>query len=706
MELNEEQQGVIDDISKGNNVYVDAVAGTGKTTTIISLAEELPKQEMLQITYNKSLKQEVRTKIKERDLKNLAIHTYHSLCFTYYSSSGYTDIEMYKTLIYDLKPVQKLPKIDILIVDEAQDMTLLYFKFLKKFLSDMNRKVTLLVLGDVMQGLYQFKGSDSRFLSLAAEIWDTQYLKNSTFVRRTMKMSYRITNEIASFVNKVMIGNERMLACRSEERVIYIRNSKTMLLKIVYGCISKLFEQGVKPEEIFILGPSVKGGNSLIRRLENILVQKNVPCHVPLLELDGGDDRVSTGKIVFSTFHCVKGREREYVFVLNFDNSYFTYYGRDMPRDVCPNTMYVAGTRAKKGLYVLEGDSNRYDCPLPFLQMNHLQMKQQDYIDFRGTPQSLFSTKPEEEYKTEFVTPTDLIKFIPVETIEELSMLIDKMFICESEKGDELDIPSVIETTTGYFEEISDMNGLAIPAMYYDYLKKVFNNYDEIKLENCSLYDMIDETKYTGKQLDMFVMDYIQTLPEEMKSSEDYLKLASINVAVQESLYFRLKQIDTNDYNWLTDSVVNGCMQRLKDTINYDCQNEEPRSEASIYEYNNDDLYDKIDRETTQYIPNKKFRFAARVDLITEKTIWELKTTSDLTIDHKLQLVIYAWLWEMRPLNEDKVFRLYNVKNNHLLRLNASVEELNLVVKTILKCRYIKAALKTDEEFIDDCKKM
>ena len=77
-----------------------------------------------------------------------------------------------------------------------------------------------------------------------------------------------------------------------------------------------------------------------------------------------------------------------------------------------------------------------------------------------------------------------------------------------------------------------------------------------------------------------------------------------------------------------------------------------------------------------------------------------------MTIDHKLQLVIYAWLWEMRPLNEYKVFRLYNVKNNHLLRLNASVEELNLVVKTILKCRYIKAALKTDEEFIDDCKKM
>ena len=43
MELNEEQQYIIDNIKKGKNVMVDAVAGTGKTTVVLSLAEELSK---------------------------------------------------------------------------------------------------------------------------------------------------------------------------------------------------------------------------------------------------------------------------------------------------------------------------------------------------------------------------------------------------------------------------------------------------------------------------------------------------------------------------------------------------------------------------------------------------------------------------------------------------------------------------------------
>ena len=52
MELNEEQQYIIDNIKKGKNVMVDAVAGTGKTTVVLSLAEELSKKNLLQITFN------------------------------------------------------------------------------------------------------------------------------------------------------------------------------------------------------------------------------------------------------------------------------------------------------------------------------------------------------------------------------------------------------------------------------------------------------------------------------------------------------------------------------------------------------------------------------------------------------------------------------------------------------------------------------
>ena len=42
-----------------------------------------------------------------------------------------------------------------------------------------------------------------------------------------------------------------------------------------------------------------------------------------------------------------------------------------------------------------------------------------------------------------------------------------------------------------------------------------------------------------------------------------------------------------------------------------------------------------------------KFRFSARVDLLTDNTLWELKCTSQLGMDHKLQVIIYAWLWRV-----------------------------------------------------------
>ena len=67
MKLSVEQQHILDTIRTGTNVYVDAVAGTGKTTLILSMAKELKDKKILQMTYNKSLKFEVREKIEKEN---------------------------------------------------------------------------------------------------------------------------------------------------------------------------------------------------------------------------------------------------------------------------------------------------------------------------------------------------------------------------------------------------------------------------------------------------------------------------------------------------------------------------------------------------------------------------------------------------------------------------------------------------------------
>ena len=89
--LSNEQQKILDEVRDGHNVMVDAVAGTGKTTLILSIARELPDKRILQLTYNASLRKDVKDTIAKQELTNINVHTYHSLAKRYYLSTVYTD---------------------------------------------------------------------------------------------------------------------------------------------------------------------------------------------------------------------------------------------------------------------------------------------------------------------------------------------------------------------------------------------------------------------------------------------------------------------------------------------------------------------------------------------------------------------------------------------------------------------------------------
>jgi hypothetical protein len=705
--LSDEQRHILFQIKKGYNVVVNAVAGTGKTTLILSIPMVLPRKKILQMTYNKSLKHEVREKIENLKVKNITVHTYHSLAKKYYSDDAHVDAGIKRIITNDIPPKIPLPKIDILILDEKQDMTFLYFRFMIKFARDLGSKIQLMCLGDSMQGLYDFKGSDIRFLTSAESIWKNHpNLRTKKFAKCTMKTSYRITNQMCSFINNVLIGEERMKACRDGAKVLYIRNSMYNIQIVVCAEIMKLLDSGVKPSEIFILGPSVKGQYSNIRKLENMLVEKNIPCHVPMLENTNIDERVIEGKIVFSTFHCVKGRQRPYVFVVGFDNSYFIYYAKNLPRYICPPTIYVGCTRATKRLYLLESDTKPNDRPLEFLHMNHVEMKQQEYIEFRGIHQNIF--KETEETNTKLVTnlvPTEMIKFIPESILDDISVVLDKIFIREPLMKYELNIPSIIETKSGFYEEVSDLNGIAIPAMYYDFLLKTWTNND-----SSIMVDIINmNIENIGEIKNEFLKNTIENLPKNIETISDYLYFSNICLAIQESLYFKLKQIEPDEYNWLSEDTVMACKNRLKNTVGKDCQNEMPKIEEYIIYGSMDEQHVQIDHLLSPLFDGRKFRFTARVDIITENILWELKCTSEISIDHKLQLVIYAWLWNMRvnpdgfQNTDEKIFKIYNIKTNELMTLNATIEELNFIVVSILKGRFTKTKEKTLEEFIYDC---
>ena len=143
--LSEEQQKILNVTQTGDNVIVDAVAGTGKTTLILEIAKVLSSQKILQITYNKSLKFEVRGKTKSMGIDNLTIHTYHSLAVCYYSCTAHVDNEIKKIVTNNKESNRKIPEFDMIVIDEAQDMTLLYYQLMVKFIKDIGSPIQLLI---------------------------------------------------------------------------------------------------------------------------------------------------------------------------------------------------------------------------------------------------------------------------------------------------------------------------------------------------------------------------------------------------------------------------------------------------------------------------------------------------------------------------------------------------------------------------------
>jgi hypothetical protein len=714
--LSTEQEYILNKIKENKNVIVDAVAGTGKTTLILAVAKELSNKKILQMTYNSSLRLEVKSKVLQYELENIRVHTFHSLAKRFYKTNDFTtDTEIRAIINKNQHPKDTIPIFDILVLDECQDMTFLYFQFIMKFIRDMSSPIQLLILGDYMQGLYEFKGADIRFLTLAETVWrDFPLLRTQEFQKTTMKMSFRITNQICSFVNQVMLGESRMDACRDDVPVIYIRNSTDNIHRVVSAEIQKLFEKGVQPCDIFILGSSVKGVNSNIRKLENRLVERNIPCHVPMLENEKIDDRVIGGKVVFSTFHCVKGRQRKYVFVVGFDHSYHRFYARTKSPEVCPNTLYVAATRAMNGLYLLENDQYRDDRPLKFLKMNHVEMKRQPFIEFRGIQKTIFQEEPEEQEKNSahihYVTPSELIKFIPESIIEEIYSILETIFVPDTNDNcvySLLEIPNIVETKDGFFEEVSDINGIAIPCMYYDFLIKKYDTENPKIHKTSVLLDMIrSQIANMGTNEHIFLKKKLQEVPENIEKIEEYLLLANIYLAIQETLYFKLKQIDSTEYNWVSPQIIEQCQERMNQVIGADCLNRSPIFEKTFIHEKQEESHVLIDAflETNFNTGNQKqFRFHARVDLITENTVWEVKCTSKITIEHMLQVVIYKWLWYM-SLNPPKEFKIFNIKTGEIVRLEASEEQLHTIILHLLKGKYQENIVKENDEFVQECR--
>ena len=79
MQLTAEQAAII---QSTGNIKINAVAGSGKTTTVIAYAKAKPQNSrILYLAFNKSVKLEATKKFAEQGLTNVTVETAHSLAF-------------------------------------------------------------------------------------------------------------------------------------------------------------------------------------------------------------------------------------------------------------------------------------------------------------------------------------------------------------------------------------------------------------------------------------------------------------------------------------------------------------------------------------------------------------------------------------------------------------------------------------------------
>ncbi|ARU91884.1 hypothetical protein SCLARK_001355 [Spiroplasma clarkii] len=217
-----DQQKKIIESAANYNLVIQAVAGSGKTSTAFEIAKYYSDKKFMIVTYNRDLKAEILEKAIKSGLKNLDVQNYHSLCKKYYQDDALTDEKILEVLQADT-PIQKWTtssKLDYLILDEVQDMNCVRFHLIKKFIKDINQDLKLIVLGDEKQTLYEYQGSDARYLSLASKIFPSKY----KWKHLKLTTSFRITKNIAKFLNLNYFNNSFKITAKksSKHKVEYI----------------------------------------------------------------------------------------------------------------------------------------------------------------------------------------------------------------------------------------------------------------------------------------------------------------------------------------------------------------------------------------------------------------------------------------------------------------------------------------------------
>ncbi|MDE5849025.1 MAG: RecQ family ATP-dependent DNA helicase, partial [Muribaculaceae bacterium] len=208
--LSERQMEIISD-KESRCIVVAAGPGSGKTRVLVHklasllLLEDVKHEQLLMLTFSRA----AATEFKQRLLGLIgnAVHfveikTFHSYCFDLLGRIGSLDdakgvvAEAAKMITKGEVEPNRIAK-TVLVIDEAQDMSAEEYALLHALMS-FNEEMRVIAVGDDDQNIFEFRGSDSRYM--------IQLLKESDARFIEMTENYRSSHHVVDFANVLANG--------------------------------------------------------------------------------------------------------------------------------------------------------------------------------------------------------------------------------------------------------------------------------------------------------------------------------------------------------------------------------------------------------------------------------------------------------------------------------------------------------------------
>lgn len=343
--LTDEQQFFIDRALAGKNILVDACIGSGKTTTIQKACEALSPKRVLYLTYNRRLYDDACKKIHDN---NTTIATFHRFAAQCCFGNGIEATSMNTVCRQFAQNVNHIPKYDVVIVDEYQDL----------------REDTAGVLNAICRISYdEYDGFVPQFLivgDMQQKIYDTSSFKADEFIQQLFGIikndeymrftkCFRLAPSYAAEIGQAW--GKSIVGCNPNCSVEII-DSMRHLANIV---------KGYEPNEILVLGGKMSWGART--QLQNMLEEmypnkfnKNT-VYASMDEQDEMQSFDTSDAAIFTTYDSAKGLERRVCVVCDFTPKYLDARQKhSVSRQVLKNIFLVAASRGKERILFYQGE--------------------------------------------------------------------------------------------------------------------------------------------------------------------------------------------------------------------------------------------------------------------------------------------------------------------------------------------------------------